>query len=81
MPLTKTTWAQVQNACNKHTSELFFYSADGLFKTWAVSTWRDQTMLRLGSYDGSLLPRLYLVSDTPRDYMWDTSYLSNATSS
>ncbi len=71
----------MQNACNKHTSELFYYSGDGLFKTWAVSTWRGKTMLRLGSYDGSLLPRMYLVSDSPRDYMWDTTYLSNATGS
>lgn len=33
-------------------------------------------MLRLGSFDGSLLPRMYRISDTPRDYMFDSLYLS-----
>lgn len=35
-------------------------------------------MLRLSSYDGSLLPRMYLVSETPEDYMWDRVSLSAA---
>ena len=38
-------------------------------------------MLRLGSFDGSLLPRMYKISDNPRDYMFQSMYLSNHTDS
>ncbi|ORY79332.1 chaperone for protein-folding within the ER, fungal-domain-containing protein [Leucosporidium creatinivorum] len=72
---------QVQNACAAQSSAIYYYQENNLFATWAVSTWRGKTMLRLGSYDGSLLPRMYKISDTPRDYMFDSLYLSNHTDS
>ncbi|BGP38562.1 Reversal of tor2 lethality [Rhodotorula kratochvilovae] len=61
---------QVQNACAAVSSNIYYYNNPGLYKTWAVSQWRGKTMLRLGQYDGQLMPRLYLVSDTPTDYMF-----------
>jgi hypothetical protein len=65
-----------QNACAAQSSAIYYYQENNLFATWAVSTWRGKDMLRLGSYDGSLLPRMYKISDTPRDYMFDSIYLS-----
>ncbi|GAA5875491.1 hypothetical protein JCM8547_001681 [Rhodosporidiobolus lusitaniae] len=71
---------QVQNACSASSSSIYYYNEAGLYKTWATSEWRGKTMLRLGSYDGSLLPRMYLISDTPRDYMFASSAITNTSS-
>ncbi|GAA6011238.1 hypothetical protein JCM10207_008273 [Rhodosporidiobolus poonsookiae] len=69
---------QAQNACKSTSSNIYYYNEKGLFKTWATSEWRGKTMLRLGSYDGSLLPRMYKVSDTPRDYMHPTESITDS---
>ncbi|GAA6037977.1 hypothetical protein JCM8097_009519 [Rhodosporidiobolus ruineniae] len=71
---------QVQNACGATSSNIYYYSNPGLYKTWAVSEWRNKTMLRLGSYDGSLLPRMYKISDSPRDYMFPSTEITNSSS-
>lgn len=72
---------QVQNACNADPSALYYFTDVGLYQSWAISEWRGNRMLRLGAFDGSLLPRMYQVSEDPTDYMWPTRALANATGS
>ncbi|GAA5836266.1 hypothetical protein JCM9279_002243 [Rhodotorula babjevae] len=68
---------QVQNACTAVSSMYDYYSQAGLYRSWTVSPWRGKTMLRLSQFDGALMPRLYLVSDTPTDFMFPTRWLTN----
>ncbi|TNY21420.1 chaperone for protein-folding within the ER, fungal-domain-containing protein [Rhodotorula diobovata] len=67
---------QIQNACASVSSRLDYYNQPGVYKAWSVSDWRGLTMLRLSQYDGKLMPRLYLVSDQPADYMYPTQWLT-----
>ncbi|BGP14544.1 hypothetical protein JCM10213_001892 [Rhodosporidiobolus nylandii] len=72
---------QVQNACSPLSSAVYYLDSEkGLYKTWAVSQWRGKEMLRLGSFDGTLLPRMYKMSNTPRDYMFPSYGITNTSS-
>ncbi|GAA5829420.1 hypothetical protein JCM11251_005042 [Rhodosporidiobolus azoricus] len=71
---------QTQNACKATSSNIYYYNEPGVYKTWAVSPWRGKTMLRLGSHDGSLLPRMFKISDNPRDYMFPSTAITNTSS-
>ncbi|KAL8286435.1 hypothetical protein RQP46_004452 [Phenoliferia psychrophenolica] len=69
---------QVQNACAAQTSVISYYDQKNLFKSWSIGPWRSKTMLQLGRYDGALLPRMYLVSTDPSQYMFPTQALTNS---
>ncbi|POY72437.1 hypothetical protein BMF94_4263 [Rhodotorula taiwanensis] len=69
---------QTQNACSAVSSNIYYYNEPGLYQTWAVAPWRGKTMLRLGKYDGSLLPRMYLVSSDPSQFMFPTKFITNS---
>lgn len=71
---------QVQDACAPTSNAIYYYSQRGLYLGWDISVWRDKYMLRLQSFDGSYLPRLYRVSDAPADYMFPLESMSGADS-
>ncbi|GAA5951425.1 hypothetical protein JCM8115_005146 [Rhodotorula mucilaginosa] len=69
---------QTQNACSAISSNIYYYNQPALYKTWAVAPWRGKQMLRLGQFDGALLPRMYLVSSDPSQYMFPTKFITNS---
>ncbi|KAI5479024.1 hypothetical protein MNV49_004306 [Pseudohyphozyma bogoriensis] len=74
---------QIQDACAANSSVISYYNEETIYSTWAVSEWKGKTMLQLSQYDGTLLPRAYLVSESAKDpsaYMFPTYTISNTTS-
>lgn len=72
---TLLIFSRLQNACASTSSEIYYHQVNNLFPTWAVSDWRGREMLRLSNHNG-LMPRMFKVSNTPRDYMFESMYLS-----
>ncbi|GAA6062418.1 hypothetical protein JCM10212_006053 [Sporobolomyces blumeae] len=68
---------KVQNACAATTTQIYYYSEPALYLNYQVADWRGKDMLRFAQFDGQLMPRMFLVSRDPSQYMFPTEYITN----